>query len=104
MTHTELTAMAFLFGVLDNHTDTMDVYLPNTDDMWQLVLQMEAWNLRMTVAEYLALPDDHPEKKERPVSDTITYHSCHLLPFLYEKVKAAVGNKPEEEYPWHHYL
>lgn len=93
MTDTELTVAAALFGVLDRHTDTNDVFLPNTEAVWELVERMNARNLKLTVDEYRALPDSHREKRSRPAGDTITYHSCHILPYLYERMKAESGAK-----------
>lgn len=92
MTETELAALTELVSALDRHTDTMDVYLPNTDAMWSLTEEMRAWNMRMPLADYLALPMTHPERWERPGEDAeiIAFHSCVMLPFLYEKVKAMV--------------
>ena len=93
MTPTERAAFAAIMPILDQVTDTLDVRLPNTDDMWGLAEAMRAWNVRMPLAEYLALPADHPERHPRPAGHTFQFHSCVILAWTYAKLLGPVNTE-----------
>jgi hypothetical protein len=86
MTNVEIDWLEYLVNRFCD-TDTHDVELPNIAENWAIVEAADAANIGRTVEEYRADPD-HPEFSERPDGETITHHSCSLLPLLLRKAVA----------------